>query len=235
MRHPSSIKKQVRELRSKGYSLNQIYDETNIPKTTIRLWIRDILLSKEQREILQNRTQRALQRGRIHAQALKKRMKEVREENHFHKGLGDIKRLSQRELLVAGIALYWGEGFKNGHEHRLGFCNSDPDMMQFYILWLERSLGITKNDLIARLTLNSSYKVKTKEIEEYWANITKIPLSQFTKPFYQHSQWKKQYKTDKYHGVLRIHVKNSLDYLWQMRGWIEGMKHVKISNTDLPG
>ncbi len=128
-----------------------------------------------------------------------------------------------RELFIAGIALYWSEGFKSNHEHRLGFCNSDPNMIIFYLHWLEKSLGI-KKDIIARVTLNNSYKTKTREIEAYWSSITGIPVSQFTKPFYQKSQCKKQYNTDNYYGVLRIHVKNSLEYLFKMKGWIEGLK-----------
>jgi len=52
-------------------------------------------------------------------------------------------------------------------------------------------------------------------------------LSQFTKPFYQHTQWKKQYNTENYYGVLRIHVKDSLNQLFTMRGWIQGLKEIK--------
>jgi hypothetical protein len=125
---------------------------------------------------------------------------------------------------MAGIALYWGEGFKNKHEHRLGFCNSDPEMIKFYIKWLEKSFSVKKDSIIARLTLNESYKEKTEKIENYWGKVTGISKSQFTKTFYQKTKWKKQYKENNYHGVLRIHVKDSLDLLLLMRGFIERMK-----------
>ena len=54
-------------------------------------------------------------------------------------------------------------------------------------------------------------------------------MNRFTKTFYQNTAWKKQYNTDNYHGVLRIHVKDSLNCLLTMRGWIQGMKSAKMS------
>jgi hypothetical protein len=89
--------------------------------------------------------------------------------------------INPREFFIAGIALCWAEGFKNKHEYRLGFCNSDPDMIKFYLYWLNNSLGIKKENLVARLTLNVSCQNQVKEIEQYWSQVTSIPLSQFAK------------------------------------------------------
>ncbi|MEX2007179.1 MAG: hypothetical protein WD992_00180 [Candidatus Levyibacteriota bacterium] len=202
-----------------------------IPKTTVSLWTKNVPLTKEQSRILKDKTNRALQQGRVRAQKVNTEQRINKEKQLFAKGESLTSKLTQNELFVVGVALYWGEGFKNKHEHRLGFCNSDPQMITFYISWLEKAIHVKKEDLVARLTLNMSYQEKEKKIESYWSDITEIPLNQFTRPFYQHSQWKKQYKTDEYHGVLRVHVKNSLEYLWEMRGWIAGLKHAKIGNA----
>jgi hypothetical protein len=214
----------VRQLRAKGLSLGQIYDETNVPKTTIRSWIKDIKLSEKQLEKLKSRTQKALQAGRIKKQKQDEVLKLNNEKKLLQKALSKVGNLSGRDLFIAGIALYWGEGFKNRHEHRLGFCNSDPGMIKFYIKWLEKSFGIKKDSIIARLTLNDSYKDRTEEIGNYWLSIAGLKKNQFTKTFYQQTKWKKQYSDDNYHGVLRIHVKDSLDLLISTRGFIEGMK-----------
>lgn len=223
MRHQSAVKEKVRQLRTNGFSLGQIYEETKIPVTTIRSWISDIELSKEQQEVLRRRIQTALQQGRIRAQKAIKDQRIKKESEMLLEGRKEIGKLTPRELFIAGVALYWAEGFKNKHEHRLGFCNSDPKMIKFYIKWLGKILNIKRESLIARLTLNSSYKDKTREIEEHWSKLTGIPLSQFTKPFYQNTLWKKQFNTDNYKGVLRIHVKDSLGNLLKMRGWLEGL------------
>lgn len=224
MRHNQLIKTKVRSLRIKGLSLNQIYSNTNIPRTTIRTWIKDIKLSEKQMGILKERVQEKLQEGRIRKQKIQKELKIKNEKTLMNKGIDQTKKMTNQELLVAGVALYWAEGFKNKHEHRLGFCNSDPEMIRFYIKWLKEILRIKKENIILRLTLNESYEQKSDEIIDYWAKITKLPKEQFTKTFYQRTQWKKQYNNNNYHGVLRIHVKKSLNSLLLMKGWIEGLK-----------
>ncbi|MDO8621064.1 MAG: hypothetical protein Q7R31_02175 [Candidatus Levybacteria bacterium] len=224
MVHAKAVKDRVRKLREKGFSLNQIFQEAKVPKTTIRTWITDIVLSKEHRDVLRTRTQNALQKGRIKFQRSKKEERLTKERVFFETSRLEVGKLSKRELFLSGIALYWAEGFKNKHEHRLGFCNSDPSMIRFYIHWLQQCIGLKKNQLVVRLTLNQLYESKTNEIQSYWSKTLGIPSSQFTKPFYQNSKWKKQYNIDNYHGVLRVHVKESLDYLLKMKGWIEGLR-----------
>ena len=225
--YKQDVKDKVRYLRQKGFSLGQIFQETNVPRTTIRTWIKDIVLSQNQVQVLKNRVQKALQKGRIESQRIQKDKRQENEKRLMKSGINEIGQLSPRDFLIAGTSLYWAEGFKNRHEHRLGFCNSDPSMVKFYVRWLEKYLGIKKNQLVARLTLNYLYKDKVNEMQSFWAQTIGISLGQFTKPFFQTSKWKKQYNTNNYHGVLRIHVKESLDRLLKMKGWIEGLKMLK--------
>ncbi|MBU3978886.1 hypothetical protein KJ980_08130 [Patescibacteria group bacterium] len=227
--YSQDIKDKIRLMRLAGLSLGQIQKKINIPKTTIHLWVSKIDISFEQREAIRQNALKALQEGRVRAQSIQKEKTKLKEKEFVKKGVNKVGKLSHKELFIAGIALYWGEGFKNIHERRLGFCNSDPNMLRFYVYWLEKCIGTSRKDLVARLTLNRTYKEKTKEIEKYWSDIIGIPLNQFTKPFYQNSLWKKQFNTSNYHGVLRIHVKNSLERLLEMRGWLEGLK------LNLPG
>lgn len=227
MRHKQTIKNGVRNLRSMGFSLGQIHEKTGVPKTTIRTWIKDIVLSEKQQQLLKERIQKFLQKGRIEFQKIQKDRRSSKEKELLEKGINEIGKLSSRDLLIAGIALYWAEGFKNRHEHRLGFCNSDPSMIKFYIHWLEQCLGISRDQLVARLTLNCLYKDKVNGIQNFWAQTIGVSISQFSKPFFQASKWKKQYNTNNYHGVLRVHVKESLDHLLKMKGWIEGLKMLK--------
>lgn len=224
MRHSLKIKNKVKELRLQGISLDKIHGKTKVPKTTIRTWIKDIKLSKKQFETLRENTHRALQEGRKRKQAKEKELKFKNENALKEKGINTIGKLSKRDFLIAGSALYWAEGFKNKHEHRLGFCNSDPKMIKFYINWLQEVFDVDKKDIVLRLTINDSYREKTKIIEKYWSEITDIPTSQFSKTFYQKSIWKKQYNVDNYHGVLRIHVKSTLNSLLLVKGLIEGLR-----------
>lgn len=227
MRYNSVVKNKVRLLRAKGLSLRQIQQKTSIPVTTIRTWIKDINLSKDQKVALKAYVQDVLQKGRERVQKEKKEQRKTLAQLLYLEGKRDIGKLSPREFFIAGIALYWAEGFKNKHERRLGFCNSDPNMIRFYIEWLENNLKIDRKDIVARVTLNKLYEKSDGAIQKYWSEITGLSLGQFTKTFYQTTKWKKQYITNNYKGVLRIHVKNSLEYLLKMKGWIDGLNLVK--------
>jgi hypothetical protein len=222
--HDAAKKDEVRMLRLSGLSLGQIQEKVKIPKTTVYEWIRDISLTAEQKAELRNRAWLRLQEGNKKARQIKKLERVSLQEKLLAEGIMEVGKLSDKELFIAGVSLYWAEGFKTLHERRLGFCNSDPTMIRFYLHWLDKSLNINKKDLVARLTINVSYMDKTDEIIKFWSSVSGIPKSQFTKTFYQKSIWKKQYNTDNYFGVLRIHVRNSLKYILLMRGWIQGLR-----------
>ncbi len=64
----------------------------------------------------------------------------------------------------------------------------------------------------------------TENVIEFWVKQIGIPADRFTNTFYQHTKWKKEFSDTNYHGVVRIHVKKSLENLLRMRGWIEGLK-----------
>ena len=99
----------------------------------------------------------------------------------------------------------------------------DPEMIRFYIKWLKEVLGIMNEDIILRLTLNQSYELKSDEILDYWKKLPKFQEVNSQKLFIKNSM-EKQYNNDNYYGVLRVHVKESLDSLILMRGWIDGLK-----------
>ncbi len=225
----SSVKKdEVRKLRRAGMSLNHIEKTSNVPKSTIREWIKDISLNPEQTQVLLEGALIALQNGRKVAQENKRKKRSKKEEELHIQGVAEIGALNKRELFIAGIALYWAEGFKNRHEKRLGFCNSDPKMIKFYLYWLRSVLGVDALYITARLTINSAHKDREEKILEYWRNVTELPDSSFTKTFYQTVISVKQFENrDLYNGVLRLHVKESLDTLLKMRGWIEGLGSIQ--------
>jgi hypothetical protein len=212
-----------------GLSLGQIQKVTHVPKSTISTWVAGTPLTVTQIEKIKLDALRLLQEGRIKSQKIQRENRDSKAKGLMSNGILEVGQLDNRDFLIAGIALYWAEGFKNKHERRLGFCNSDPSMIKFYLYWLKSVLGVENKDLVARLALNVAYKEKARSIEQYWSQTTGIPLSQFSKTFFQQSQWKKQYNTENYHGVLRIHVKGSLDNFLKMKGWIEGLR------INLPG
>jgi hypothetical protein len=60
--------------------------------------------------------------------------------------------VSEREFLVAGVALYAGEGSKT--DGCVRFANSDPRMIYFYCCWLRRFFTVDESRLRVHLYLH---------------------------------------------------------------------------------
>lgn len=134
-------REQARVLRSEGWTMPEIAAELQVSKGSVSLWTRDVEFTPRRgRAAPRRRSPNKLQRA-----------KAAQIEQLLLDGQHRIGRLSEREFLVAGTALYAGEGSKtNG---TLSFANSDPRMIAF----------------AAAL--------------DHWSRLTRIPLSQFTKPY----------------------------------------------------
>lgn len=218
----TEIKIKAKQLRKGGLSYNAISEKLSLPKSTVRLWCKDVELTKSQLlQLIKNSKDPFYGRRKDHVE------KQIKTKNQtvkrlFDKGFKEIKQLSKNELFLVGIALYWAEGFKK--DSQVGFANSDHRMINLFMKWLKKCCLIDKEDLLPRVTINSAHAYRIDKIEEYWSIKTNIPLTQFRKPFYQNVKWKKEYKNqDDYYGVLRIRVRKSLNLLRKIHGWIAGM------------
>jgi hypothetical protein len=94
-------------------------------------------------------------------------------------GRARIGRLSEREFLVAGVALYAGEGSKR--DGAVKFANTDPRMIAFYCAWLRRFFSVDEERLRMRLYLHEGLDLTASVA--YWSDVTGIPPSQFQKPY----------------------------------------------------
>jgi len=172
---------------------------------------------------------RKLQAGRKRYQKRRTEERLLLERKLFTNSFDEIGEISNRELFLCGIVLYWAEGFKHKDESGLGLATSDIKMARFYLEWLKRCLDIKKEDLILKVTANESHRYRIDEIENYWMRELDVSKTCFRKPFYQKTKWAREYKNRGiYYGVIRIRVRRSLNLLRKMRGWIEGIAQAKL-------
>ena len=94
-------------------------------------------------------------------------------------GRARIGRLSEREFLVAGVALYAGEGSKR--DGSVIFANSDPRMVVFFCSWLRHFFQIDESRLRVRLYLHQGLDLDGAMT--FWSEVTGIAVSQFSKPY----------------------------------------------------
>jgi hypothetical protein len=90
-----------------------------------------------------------------------------------------IGRLTAREFLVAGVALYAGEGSKR--DGAVKFANTNPRMITFYCAWLRRFFDIDESRLRVRLYLHEGLDLAATIA--FWSKLTGIPPVQFQKPY----------------------------------------------------
>lgn len=219
----SAQRLEARRLRRHGFAINEIARRVNFSKRTVSRWCDDIVLNEKQKDILWSRAKskyavnfkKYLERKSLTTKAKIERLRQA--------GIGRTGNLSNRELFVVGVALYWAEGFKK--DMRIGFANSDPAMIKLFIKWLTNCLNIPKKELTFCVTVNAAHAKRIEEVENHWAKTLKVSREQFTKPFFQQVKWKKQYeKPSEYYGVLRVRVVKSLDLLREINGYIDGLK-----------
>lgn len=219
----SILRLEARQLRQNGIGIKTIAHKLNVSSSTVSLWCRDIELTQEQIHVLEARSKDPYYGQRLHH--IKKQQRERVEKIRVlrEKGVNEINKLSRKEAFVAGVALYWAEGFKK--DNQFGFSNSDPTMVKFFIKWLTEVCKIDISRIKIRVGINISYVNKIDEVQAFWSDFLDVPLSQFQKPYFQQVKWKKVYEDQsKYYGVLRIRISKSSDLLRTMFGWIDGVR-----------
>jgi len=217
------LRKKAQELRRKGLGIKTIAYKLGVSSSTVSLWCRDIRLTSFQMKELEKRAHDPFYGKRLEniQRQKEKRLKTI--ERLKQEGIREVGILTRRDFLIAGIALYWAEGFKK--DRRLGFANSDPAMIKFFLHWIIRNCRVPPKDIRLRVGLNISHKSRVKEVENYWLKVTGIPISQFQKPFFQKFIWKKEFPNPKeYFGVLRIRANKQLPLFRKINGWIEALK-----------
>jgi transcriptional regulator with XRE-family HTH domain len=162
-------------MRRQGMSYSQIKEKLGVSKSTLSGWLYSMPLSEKRIRELQADSPIRIERYRNTMRA--KREKKFTEA--YQKMSHKIKKLSSRELFLAGLFLYWAEGSKTTNA-AIGLTNTNPNMLKFYIRWL-KSFGVKRDQLRVSLHLYSDMNIKKQE--KYWSKELSIPLSQFRKSY----------------------------------------------------
>ena len=122
----NELKNKAIKLRKRGFSYSEILKQISVAKSTLSGWLKDVGLSKRQKQkVTKKKLEAALRGGKARKDNRISITKKIYEESK--KDIGDISR---RELWLMGVMLYWAEGHKE-KEYRPGtgvqFTNSDPN------------------------------------------------------------------------------------------------------------
>jgi hypothetical protein len=162
-------REQARRLRATGLPMAEIAARLGVAKSSVSLWVREVPFEPRPRGT----------RGRRRPPNALQRRKQAEIDRLLAEGRDRVGRLSEREFLVAGVALYAGEGSKG--DGRLRFANSDPRMVVFFCAWLRRFFEIDESRLRVHLYLHQGLDLAASIA--YWSALTSLPPAQFLKPY----------------------------------------------------
>ncbi|QYX79521.1 helix-turn-helix domain-containing protein [Streptomyces akebiae] len=213
------LRARARELRLQGWTYDQIQVELGCSKSSISLWVRDLpkpeprYTPEEQQALMREglavvRQAQAADRRNVKAGATK-----------------ELGNLTDRELFVLGIGLYWAEGAKSkpyARRETVNFVNSDPDMINAFLAWLDL-LGVERRRLRFRVMIHESADVPVAE--SYWADLVGVDpevLQPTTLKKHNPKTVRKNTGED-YRGCLVIRVQQGGDLYCRIEGWWKGI------------
>lgn len=225
--HNIVLKNKAKSLRRNGYTVRDIAKKLGISFSTVSFWCRDIKLSRsvinKMKFVKKSRSIKGLLR-------YSEKRREQRIENVIlQKNIGAkmVGNLSRRDIIMIGLGLYWGEGYKESNGE-MGFTNSNPNMILFYLKWLFNTYQINKERLTFRLSLNNFFKKKERDIKNFWTKFLKVDDEQFTKTTFIKTKLKKAFDIENtiYKGILRVKVKKGLIFKNKTLGAIDHIANI---------
>ncbi|MFH9687071.1 hypothetical protein ACH4LE_12245 [Streptomyces sp. NPDC017413] len=204
----------ARELRLQGMTYDQIQVELGCSKGSISLWVRD--LPKPERRRTREESSAIGRRG--WEATLQRRDTERRAMKG--KAAGEVGEMTDRELFLLGVALYWAEGSKSKPyrtQERGTFVNSDPGMIEVFLAWL-RLLGVPQERLRFHIHIHETADITAAE--RYWITLTGAAPSAFGKTSLKRHSPKTNRKNigDNYRGCLSVRVLKGADLYRRIEG-----------------
>jgi len=215
----------ARKMREKGLSLLTISRKLSVTKSTVSLWCKDIILTKEQVNKLLNDRNEFLTTGRMMGAAVNKRKKLNSLKEAYAFGKRFVGKISKRELTLITAALYWAEGSKADSTSRFMFINSDPEMILIVKKFLISNMGVSLADIMCSIQINRIHEKRIKVILNFWKNLLGLPEEQIKKPYFVNTKTTKVYKNyENYFGVCRLSVSRSSLLKYKVIGLIGALK-----------
>ena len=212
MRSRVQDKIQAIALRMQGYSYSQIKEELHVSKSLLSGWLKYVNLNAAQEEQLFQKLRERSKKGVAKAVETNIRRREAREADAKQKAIALYEEHKSDRFFVAGMCLYWAEGSKRVSS--LQFVNSDSKMITFMIVWFQKYLGISKDQIFLRLNTHKDFI--NENYEDFWSTTTGIPVSQFKKTVYKPNRHGIYKKNPNYKGCMRIEGPGGMAMLRKM-------------------
>lgn len=207
-------KQKAIELRKHGKSYTEIKKILGVSKSTLSIWLKNYPLPLVRLRALRDWNEHRIEKFRetFRQKRLQILSQIYKEEKH------KILNFLRRDIFMAGIFLYWGEGEK-ALRSGLSLSNTNPVLIRFFIHWLTHVLHIPRSKI--RIQLHLYHDMKTKKEIQFWAHEISIPSAQFHRPYIKSSkQMSLTYRVGYGHGTCNVRVYNAT-LAKQMLIWLQ--------------
>lgn len=199
-----NFKDKARKLRSNGKTYLEIRNElgTDIPKSTLSFWCKDVNLPEEYKDKIRGLVIKNAEKGRRVAMIVNRIKREkyltsLLDKNNHLAGMLKDKDVAKIALSI----LYLGEGGKR-QRGSLVLGNSDPFIISLFLYLLRHCYNIDEKKL--RCTVQCRADQNIIELEKFWSGITKVSYKQFYKTRIDPRTIGKESRKLDYKGVCRI-------------------------------
>ena len=211
-------REKARALRKQGKSINQIVKEAGLTKSSVSLWVRDIVLTKAQKNKLseKGRSVESIEKRRL----VRLSNEQAKRQIIVDEAKKDFNSISLEQLKLIGIILYLGEGGKT-ERGTARLSNSDPIVIKMMMKFFREICEVPEEKF--RGSIHTFAHADVAKTERYWAKISGIPISQFHKTYIKPSSASLQKRYTLPFGTFSINVCDTKLFLTIM-GWIEKIK-----------
>ena len=210
-------KAQAIKLRKQGVSMGEIANKLNVAKSSVSYWVRDVVLTPAQRKRLNSNGHSvdAIEKRRL----ARLSNTSLRRRKIMNAAIEEAEQLKDSPLWCVGVALYWGEGGKTQQSIRLS--NSDPAVIKTMVRFFQEICKIPKDKFHGHVHTFSH--VNARKAEEYWSQVSGIPINNFYKTYSKPSSASKQKRQTIPNGTFQFYIHDT-NLFYRMMGWIDYLK-----------
>ena len=190
------------ELRKRGFSYSMISEKIDVSKSTLSDWLGSIPY-KANRQVKKRIGLARAQSGNVKSKLRLDSINRARTESSIK-----IGAISNRDILMAGLGIYIGEGTKTHGIIRV--INANPKVIRFAIKWFTKSFGLDISNFYLRIHVYPDNNIQKAKL--FWKKETGIPLEQFYNTQVDRRKNKKMGRRGKLeHGTAHLSIKSNGD------------------------
>ncbi|OGM89172.1 hypothetical protein A3J77_00625 [Candidatus Wolfebacteria bacterium RBG_13_41_7] len=199
------LKNLVKTLRNGGKTYSEILDITKqkIPKSTLAYWCKGLSLPDNYYSKIKQLNKYYLVESRKKALEVNKAKQQNIIQKLYHQNRYLLNKIDNDIQKIILAILYLGEGSKWRGTKYLGLGNADPNLIKYYLKLLRSCYQIEEKKLKCRVSYRADQNIT--ELQNFWAEITKIPLCNFYKTKYDVRTIGKEKTRINYKGVCVIY------------------------------